>query len=159
MQFKNRFVLCLVSFTAPCAALADTLSRVLVIVEQAESAEGAICAALIPESAKDTFPKVAQATAQECAPLEKKASANSFQARITFDNIAAGTYAVAAFHDLNSDGVLNTKSILGFEIPAEPFGFSKNPTLPMRAPTFQECSFEVNKSTVGVGILLKNLAL
>ena len=58
--------------------------------------------------------------------------------RYTFASVPAGTYAIAAFHDANGDGKLNT--MLG--IPKEGFAFSRNPAMRARAPRFNEASFE-----------------
>ncbi len=62
-------------------------------------------------------------------------------ARLT--NIAPGPYAIAAFHDENGNGKLDT--FLG--IPREGFGFSRNPPLRPRAPLFAECSFAAQGSS------------
>lgn len=55
-----------------------------------------------------------------------------------FRAVPAGTYAVAAFHDANDNGKLDT--MLG--IPKEGFAFSRNPKMRARAPHFIEASFE-----------------
>ncbi len=51
-----------------------------------------------------------------------------------------GIYAVSAIHDANNDGKLNTM----FGIPTEGFAFSRNPAMKMRAPRFNESSFDSN---------------
>lgn len=51
-----------------------------------------------------------------------------------------GKYALAMFHDENSDGKFQ-KNFLGF--PAEGFGFSKNPKVILRAPKFDDCAVTV----------------
>lgn len=60
--------------------------------------------------------------------------------RYTFNAVPMGTYAIAAFHDANRDGKLNTT--LG--MPTEGFAFSRNPPMKMRAPRFNEASFVSN---------------
>ena len=60
--------------------------------------------------------------------------------RYTFTSVPIGTYAIAAFHDANGDGKLNT--MLG--MPKEGFAFSRNPAMRARAPRFNEASFESN---------------
>lgn len=59
---------------------------------------------------------------------------------ITFTDIAPGTYAVSVLHDENEDGELNTGT---FGIPAEGFGFSKNPEIRTGAPDFSEAAIVV----------------
>lgn len=56
----------------------------------------------------------------------------------TFNSVPLGTYAIAAFHDANGDGKLNTM----FGMPKEGFAFSLNPAMRARAPRFHEASFE-----------------
>ena len=60
--------------------------------------------------------------------------------RYTFVSVPVGTYAIAAFHDANGDGKLNT--MLG--IPKEGFAFSRNPAMRARAPRYNEASFQTN---------------
>ncbi len=61
-------------------------------------------------------------------------------ARYTFRAVPVGTYAVAAFHDANDNGKLDT--MIG--IPKEGFAFSRNPKVQVRAPHFIEASFDSN---------------
>jgi uncharacterized protein (DUF2141 family) len=69
-------------------------------------------------------------------PFEVRALSASY----TISNLPRGEYAVAIFHDQNTDGICN----LGlFGIPKEGFGFSKNFNPKLRAPTFNECKIEV----------------
>ena len=58
----------------------------------------------------------------------------------TFRAVPAGTYAVAAFHDANDNGKLDT--VMG--IPKEGYAFSRNPKVHVRAPHFIEASFDSN---------------
>jgi uncharacterized protein (DUF2141 family) len=66
------------------------------------------------------------------------------QARAQFVGLAPGSYAVSAFHDANNNGRLDT--FLG--IPREGFGFSRNPKLRMRAPTFGEAQLLLSGESV-----------
>lgn len=61
-----------------------------------------------------------------------------------FRSVPPGTYAVAAFHDANRNGKLDT--MLG--LPREGFAFSRNPKMHARAPHFNEVSFENNGRTL-----------
>lgn len=60
----------------------------------------------------------------------------------TFRAVPAGIYAIASFHDANSNGKLDT--MMG--MPKEGFAFSRNPAVRMRAPRFNEASFPSNGS-------------
>jgi uncharacterized protein (DUF2141 family) len=61
-----------------------------------------------------------------------------------FTGLQPGNYAVALFHDRNSDGICN----LGlFGIPKEGFGFSNNFKPRWSAPEFKDCKITVLKDT------------
>jgi uncharacterized protein (DUF2141 family) len=70
------------------------------------------------------------------------ASANTLS--YTAKNLPNGEYAIALFHDVNSDGVCNL-NFLG--IPKEPYGFSKNIKPVWSAPTFSKTKVAVNANT------------
>jgi uncharacterized protein (DUF2141 family) len=72
--------------------------------------------------------------------------------RFTFDGLAQGRYAASVFHDVNSDGKLNTGL---FGIPREPFGFTRNPTIRIGAPKFEDCAVSLGGQDVEsrVGLL------
>lgn len=58
----------------------------------------------------------------------------------TFTNIPAGTYAVAAFHDANSNSKLD-RNFLG--LPKEGYGFSRGATGRLGPPVFEDAAVEV----------------
>ncbi len=62
-------------------------------------------------------------------------------AQVVFSNIPYGTYAVAAFHDLDCSGVIK-KNFRG--IPEEMYGFSNNYG---KRPDFNQASFLVTGDT------------
>ena len=62
---------------------------------------------------------------------------------LTFADLPAGDYAVAAFHDANGNGKLDTT----MGIPREGFAFSSNPPLRPRAPTFIESGLHLTVDT------------
>jgi len=51
---------------------------------------------------------------------------------------AADGYAIALFQDMNKNGILDTRKMLGMDVPDEPFGLSNNPSL-LGVPTYQKC--------------------
>jgi len=67
-------------------------------------------------------------------------------------SLEPGVYAITLFHDVDGDGKMNTK---GFGIPAEPFGFSNDPTIYFGAPSFKECAFRVPNRASEIVINLK----
>jgi uncharacterized protein (DUF2141 family) len=75
-------------------------------------------------------------------------------ATVSFSNLKPGTYAVSALHDMNSDGKMN-QNFLG--IPKEGFGFSNNPQVRMKAPSFGEAQFKVSGGANTVQIQMRYL--
>ena len=66
--------------------------------------------------------------------------ANKAGVSYTFKNIPAGTYAIAVYHDENSDKELN-KNLFG--APKENYGFSNNKFGTFGPPDFKDVSFKV----------------
>ncbi len=62
----------------------------------------------------------------------------------TVENVPAGEYAVALYHDRNDNGKLDTV----FWFPAEPYGFSNNARALTSAPLFRDTKFVVDGDTV-----------
>ncbi|WP_428630980.1 DUF2141 domain-containing protein [Sphingopyxis sp.] len=69
----------------------------------------------------------------------KAANASAF----TIVAPANGTYAIAVVHDENS----NHKMDMALFMPKEGFGFSRNPTITVGAPSFKSASFAVSGDT------------
>lgn len=64
-----------------------------------------------------------------------------------------GNYAISVYHDVNSDGELNT-NFLG--IPKEPYGFSNNARASFGPPKFTEASFTVEDKSQTITIDLQH---
>ena len=58
------------------------------------------------------------------------------------NNLKEGIYAVAIFHDENS----NNKFDSFFGIPNEKYGFSNNPSIFLSAPKFDQSSFDLRQN-------------
>ncbi len=67
--------------------------------------------------------------------------ANKSGVSYTFENVPAGTYAVAVWHDENEDKTMN-KNLFG--APKENYGFSKNIYGSFGPPNFNDVSFKLN---------------
>ena len=72
--------------------------------------------------------------------------------RCSFSDVSPGTYAVKAFHDINSDNELNT-SWIGW--PQEPYGFSNDAPVNMGPPSFKLAAFEVKEKVMTTRIMLR----
>lgn len=104
---------------------------------QLRDSRGSVAIALFSAGNSKDFP-------EKGSLINAKYGIKSGQAFI-FKDLPKGTYAIAAFHDANDDGVLNT-SFLG--IPREGIAFSNNPTLYFGAPSFEKCSFRLEEDQV-----------
>jgi uncharacterized protein (DUF2141 family) len=113
------------------------LASVTVEIEGLRDSKGLVRLCLTARS--DDFPDCKKPGA-----MSGSVKAGKGTLRYTFNGVAPGTYAIAAFHDANSDSKLNTS--LG--IPREGFAFSRNPPIRPRAPRFNESDFPVSGSAV-----------
>lgn len=64
--------------------------------------------------------------------------------QIKFKVQSSGKYAIAILHDISKNGAMDF-NFVGY--PLEPYGFSNNPGIWYREPTFMECAFQVSQDT------------
>lgn len=72
--------------------------------------------------------------------VEKQAPIQARQTRFTFQDIPAGRYAVAVYHDENANHKFD-QAIFG--IPLEDYGFSNDARVFFGPPSFGEAAFDV----------------
>lgn len=65
-------------------------------------------------------------------------------ATCVFGALPSGRYAISFIHDRNENGKMDTGL---FGMPLERYGFSRNPSPFMRAPTFDEAAFTLESSS------------
>ena len=68
---------------------------------------------------------------------------------VNIQQLPAGEYAIACFHDLNGNGILD-KNLVG--IPVEPYGFSQGARPRFRAPTWEEARFYFSGQAVSLSL-------
>lgn len=110
-------------------------SQVEVIVTDVRDTTGTIMVALFADP--ETFLKK--------PTLGKLSKAKSGQAKVVFDNIEPGEYAVSIIHDANNNRKLDTNFI---GIPREGFGFSNNVMGSFGPPSFDKAKFRVSGPAV-----------
>ena len=115
--------------------LFDSSDDLTVIVSGCKSQKGQLFIALYDD--KDEFPIFGKQLMGEIVPLSKKP-----RHEFTFKKIVHKTYAIAVFHDINSNGKLD-RNALG--LPLEPYGFSNNARSTFSAPSFSQASFSHGK--------------
>ncbi len=113
---------------APAAALT-------VLVQGVPSEEGLLQVGLYVE---ETFPEGGEYLLGIALP----AQAGAMTAR--FDAVPPGTYAVAIYHDTNSNNVLDTNL---FGVPKEDYAFSNNARAAFGPPKFERASFVLRDDT------------
>lgn len=70
---------------------------------------------------------------------------------VAFENLPLGSYAVSVFHDANGDGEFN-RNFVG--MPAEGFGFSRNPAALTGPPKFRDAVVLVAGEVTTIEIVL-----
>jgi uncharacterized protein (DUF2141 family) len=135
-----------ISLTGLQEAKALSNSSLTVTINGLKNQRGQVCLSLF--SGGRGFPSSSdRAVAARCVKLENA------PLTVKFDNLKAGNYAIAAFHDANGDGTLN-RNPLG--IPTEQFGFSQNPKILTGAPKFGDSAFLVAGPETNIQIKLLN---
>lgn len=120
VAFSSVFVLGgLVAAVPPTAAESANISLsgdLTVAVDAINSQEGNVCFKLFAGS--QGFPNEDEsAVLKQCVPVAE------VPLTITFEDLAFGNYALAVYHDANTDGVMN-RNALG--MPSEGYGFSND---------------------------------
>lgn len=88
----------------------------------------------------------------ELAQRSASAIAKGGEAKVVFDNVPAGTYAVAVYHDEDGDGELDT-NFLG--IPSEGVGVSRDAKGSFGPPSFRDAKFTVQSARITLTITMK----
>lgn len=79
----------------------------------------------------------------EIQPLAHQSIAlKTFEQTFQFNQLAVGRYAIRVFQDLNNNQLLDKTTN---NLPLEPVGFSRNPSLFNGEPTIQDCAITLNK--------------
>ncbi|MFP4093376.1 MAG: DUF2141 domain-containing protein [Cyclobacteriaceae bacterium] len=115
----------------------EEISKVQVIVEGIETDKGNIRLAFY--DSPETFTEKPIKTAE--VPVNGKSKIE------TEIEIPYGAYAIAVYHDINSNGKLDTKI---FGIPSEPYGFSNDYRPTMSKPDFEDALINIEKPTMTV---------
>jgi len=127
--------------TASFAQLMDEVSAGKVVLKPnpLRNKRGQLCVSIF--SSAEGFPADGnKAVLTRCATASELGDSGEF----SLDFLPVGIYALAFFHDENSDGQLNTGA---FGIPTEGFAFSNNPKIRFSAPKFAECVFTLFEGT------------
>ncbi len=133
------------NFTVFTDAKANSNTNLVITIQGLKNQRGRVCLSLYSNGRG--FPKN-NALQARCVKI------TSTPLVVTFPNLQPGSYAVAAFHDVNGDGKLH-QNILG--IPTEEFGFSQNPEILTGPPKFGDSAVLVAGPETDIQIQLQSL--
>lgn len=122
-------------------AQSNNTSTITVIVENLDSNDGAVIFGLYTEI---TFMKAKP-------EFNSKSKIVNGIARITFEGITPGTYAISCFHDKNGNGQMDFEPT---GKPLEPYGTSHNKINPNGPPKWSDAKFEVSGTPLELNIKL-----
>lgn len=66
------------------------------------------------------------------------------KAEVVVENLKSGEYSFSYFHDVNSNGELDTNFV---GVPKEPYGFSNGEKGRLGPPDFEDCKININEDT------------
>ncbi|WP_445291756.1 DUF2141 domain-containing protein [Calothrix sp. NIES-2098] len=129
------------------SAKANFNGSLTVEIDGFKNKQGQVCASIFDKS--QGFPNNRDRVIQrQCTKI------TDIPVKLTFENLPAGSYAVAAMHDVNEDLKLNRNSL---GMPTEGFGFSKNPEVRTSAPKFGDAAIILAGPNTSIQIHLKYL--
>ncbi|MBD2343300.1 DUF2141 domain-containing protein [Anabaena subtropica] len=129
------------------SARANFNGKLTVEIDGLNNNEGQVCVSIFASS--QGFPNDRQRVLKrQCTQISE------IPLKMTFDDLKAGSYAVAVIQDLNGDGTLNRNSL---GMPVEPFGFSRNPDVRTSAPKFGDAAFVLAGPNTIIQIQMKKL--
>jgi uncharacterized protein (DUF2141 family) len=86
----------------------------------------------------------------DSAFMKQKIAINEETETLQFDNLPAGTYAIAVYHDENLNGMMETSEK---GMPREGYGFSLKSKF-LGRPKFEQAAFEVSRNdTIGIEMI------
>lgn len=127
---------------ASCAYAAD----LTVVVQNIQQDTGNIMLGLF--STPESFPKVA--TQGMFVPAAKRDATG--RVTLVLRDLAPGQYAVSAFHDIDSNGKLNS-NLMG--MPTEPYGFSNDAQGQFGPPAFEAAAITLPAQGLTIQLQVK----
>lgn len=134
-RMKTLYLTLVIALATGCLAC-RAQHELIIEVRGVPEARGQVRAALY--NSQESFLSFDGVLLSGSAPIQGDA------AEVRLQNVPAGRYALALFHDENDNGKLD-KNFLG--IPREAVAFSKASMRTFGPPRYEECEFEVNGPT------------
>ncbi|MDB9305386.1 DUF2141 domain-containing protein [Nodularia spumigena] len=135
------------NFAWTSSARGNFQGNLTVEIDGLRNTEGQVCVSIFANS--QGFPNNSdRVLKRQCTKI------TDTSLKVTFDNLDAGSYAVALIHDQNKDQILNRNNL---GMPLEGFGFSRNPEVRTSPPKFSNAAFLLAGPNTVVQIQLKYL--
>jgi len=136
-------------FIYPQPSYADLRGDLTVEISGLNTQDGNVCFSLFNRSRG--FPSdEGMALSARCVEI------TALPLQVTFDNLACGSYALAAYHDKNTDAQLNQGL---FGIPMEGFAFSNDAPTRTGPASFQDAMFIVSQQRTTIQVQMRFLSL
>jgi uncharacterized protein (DUF2141 family) len=134
----------IVAFLLALWALPAAAAELVVAVETPRSADGNIRAGVFDSAA--TWLDGKRALKRVAVPATQPATV------FAFADLPPGSYAVALYHDENENAT-HDRNFLG--MPVEGYGFTRDPTILLSPPSYEDCVIEVPANGARVTVQLK----
>jgi uncharacterized protein (DUF2141 family) len=135
-------ILAMVSLLVVVAQAAENTGTITVTVKKLRNNAGKAGAVLF--SSADGFPKkTKKAFRSVSAPIKKK------RAKLVFENVPYGTYAIACVHDENGNGKMDY-NMMG--LPKEGYGFSNDAMGMLGPPDFEAAKITLDSPSRSLSI-------
>ncbi len=135
------------NFTGVSSASASFRGNLTVEIDGLRNTQGQVCVSIFANS--QGFPSNSdRVLKRQCTEIDDTSLT------MTFNNLQAGSYAVAVIHDQNKDQILNRNNL---GMPTEGFGFSRNPAVRTSPPAFKDAAFVLAGPNTVIQIQLQYL--
>lgn len=135
-------ILAMVSLLVVVAQAAERTGTITVTVKKLRNNNGKVGALLF--SSADGFPKkTKKAFRLVSVPIQKK------RAKLVFENVPYGAYAIASVHDENGNGKMDY-NVMG--LPKEGYGFSKDAMGMFGPPKFEAAKITLDSPSLSLRI-------
>lgn len=145
-----KYILSLLLFIPMLVLASPKLATVQVKVVSINNNQGVVRIAIFgtPQAFSEKNNSAPDAFQKGIAPIN-----GHNQAIYTFKNVPYGVYAIKLFHDEDNSGQLKRNL---FGKPQEGVGFSNNPPIVNKAPSFEQAKFTVDQAKVNMIIQMVN---
>ena len=146
----KKYILILLIILSNYLPAADIPKRgkIIIEIENFKNDKGVVRSQLFNKDQANYFP-----TKSELAFTRLVGTIHGFRARLIYNDLPFGVYAIAFHHDEDNDGKMN-RNFLG--IPTEGYGFSNNPKIYTGPPTFDESKIILQNDVLTIKVKMND---